>query len=183
MAQTNGAAAPSSIPGSPLIGSPKPNKKKPTKKDEALGSEVPAATPHDRAGTPLSTAAARPLPRSSAPSPAPSTSVAPPEHTDLASPTDSAGARTPLTNRPKRNPNTLFVNHLPLNVTEEEVRQFFGTSAEGVSDRRIRSHSGCLLIRIIRRSPPSRSRRHMDDNRQSWSPSLNSATRKAWIPP
>lgn len=143
ISKVNGVSIPATVPTSPLVGSDKSNKKKITKKDEVHGKpreDITNGHPaSDRAGTPLSTAASRPLPRSSAPSPAPSTSAAPNEHTDLTSPTDSAGARTPLTNRPRRNPNTLFVNHLPTNVSEEEIRQFFGAAAEGVSrlNRRI----------------------------------------------
>lgn len=48
---------------------------------------------------------------------------------------DSAGAHTPISRRGSRNPWTLFVKHLPVPVTEDEIRDFFGDAKSGVSGR------------------------------------------------
>lgn len=80
----------------------------------------------------MAAASSKPLPRSLAASPAPSTSAGRSGPQDLTSPTDSTGARTPLTARPKRNPWTLFVNQLPVPVSEDEIRTFFGQAAPNV---------------------------------------------------
>jgi hypothetical protein len=144
--KVNGTSANSTAPGSPSLGSDKPLKKKLNKKEKEREREkkeedktrpstasIPDA---ESSNTPLSAAAAKPLPRSNAASPAPSTSAArPTQDSELLSPTngtDSTGGRTPITGRPPRNPNTLFLAHLPVPVTEEEVKEFFGPAQVGV---------------------------------------------------
>jgi len=80
----------------------------------------------------LSSAAAKPLPRSLVASPAPSASASRASPMDLMSPTESSGARTPVNNRPKRNPWTLFINQLPVPVSEDEIKTFFGPAASNI---------------------------------------------------
>ena len=46
--------------------------------------------------------------------------------------TASGGSQTPVGRRGSRNPWTLFVKHLPVPVSEEEIREFFGEAASGV---------------------------------------------------
>jgi len=46
---------------------------------------------------------------------------------------ESGGALTPLSRRGSRNPWTLFVKHLPVPVTEDEIKDFFGDAKSGVS--------------------------------------------------
>ncbi|KIM27296.1 hypothetical protein M408DRAFT_171942 [Serendipita vermifera MAFF 305830] len=53
--------------------------------------------------------------------------------TSLVSPdADSAGAHTPVSRRGSRNPWTLFVKHLPVPVTEDEIKDFFGDAKSGI---------------------------------------------------
>jgi len=145
--KVNGTSAASTAPGSPNIGSEKPSKKKMSKKEKERDREkkddekpkplISTTQDVERANTPLSLAAARPLPRSNAPSPAPSTSaLRPMQDSELLSPTngtDSTGGRTPVTSRPRRNPYTLFLNHLPIPVTDDEIKDFFGTAKTGIT--------------------------------------------------
>lgn len=123
----NGIASGSTAPGSPIIGNDKASKKKLSKKEGKAESGANAVVDDNTALS--ASAAAKPLPRSLAPSPAPSTSA---NRSDLISPTESTGARTPVTNRPKRNPWTLFVNQLPVPVSEDEIKTFFGSAASNV---------------------------------------------------
>jgi hypothetical protein len=46
---------------------------------------------------------------------------------------DSIGAHTPTGRRGSRNPWTLFIKHLPVPVTEDEIKDFFGDAKSGVS--------------------------------------------------
>ena len=55
------------------------------------------------------------------------------EPTSPVAETASGGSQTPVGRRGSRNPWTLFVKHLPVPVTEEEIREFFGEAATGVS--------------------------------------------------
>lgn len=84
--------------------------------------------------TTLTLASSKPLPRSLAASPAPSTSTGRYGQPDVVSPTESSGARTPITARPKRNPWTIFISQLPVPVSEDEIRSFFGPAAANVSE-------------------------------------------------
>lgn len=136
----NGASAPSTSPGSPLIGGDGPGKKKlgkserereRQKKNDDKAESSTLGDSEERSNA-LAAASSKPLPRSLAASPAPSTSAGRSGPQDLTSPTDSTGARTPLTARPKRNPWTLFVNQLPVPVSEDEIRTFFGSAATNV---------------------------------------------------
>jgi hypothetical protein len=95
-------------------------------------TELATAVEIDDHGISLSTAVAKPLPRSLATSPAPSASTNRRSQIDLASPTESSGTRTPVNNGLKRNPWTLFVNQLPVPVSEDEIKAFFGSAASKV---------------------------------------------------
>lgn len=55
------------------------------------------------------------------------------EPTSPVAETASGGSQTPVGRRGSRNPWTLFVKHLPVPVSEEEIREFFGEAAPGVS--------------------------------------------------
>ena len=44
----------------------------------------------------------------------------------------SSGASTPVSNHPAKTPWALRVKHLPIPVTESELRHFFGEAARGV---------------------------------------------------
>ena len=55
------------------------------------------------------------------------------EPTSPVAETASGGSQTPVGRRGSRNPWTLYVKHLPVPVTEEEIREFFGEAAAGVS--------------------------------------------------
>jgi len=57
--------------------------------------------------------------------------------------TASGGSQTPVGRRGSRNPWTLFVKHLPLPITEEEIREFFGEAAAGVSVTCILARERC----------------------------------------
>jgi hypothetical protein len=48
---------------------------------------------------------------------------------------ETGGALTPVSRRGSRNPWTLFVKHLPVPVTEDEIRDFFGDAKSGVSNQ------------------------------------------------
>ncbi|KAF8306250.1 hypothetical protein DL93DRAFT_2232656 [Clavulina sp. PMI_390] len=127
---TNGA---STSPGSPAPESPGPDGRK--RLSKANQPKKPTDdTPLTDAESSLAPASSKAAPRSLAASPAPSASAG---RADLVSPTDSTGARTPLTARPKRNPWTLFVNSLPVPVTEDEIRDFFGPSASNITHIKI----------------------------------------------
>ena len=56
-----------------------------------------------------------------------------PEPTSPVAETASGGSQTPVGRRGPRNPWTLFAKHLPIPVSEEEIREFFGEAASGVS--------------------------------------------------
>lgn len=100
-------------------------------KDGAGGGLISTVDMTENSGS-LSSAAAKPLPRSLVASPAPSASASRGSPMDLMSPTESSGTRTPVNNRPKRNPWTLFVNQLPVPVSEDEIKTFFGPAASNV---------------------------------------------------
>jgi hypothetical protein len=53
---------------------------------------------------------------------------------DSRSPVESSGQRTPKTGKPPRHPWTIFMRMAPnLQVTETEIREFYGEAKEGVS--------------------------------------------------
>ena len=53
---------------------------------------------------------------------------------DSRSPVESSGQRTPKTGKPSRHPWTIFMRMAPnLQVTESEIREFYGEAKEGVS--------------------------------------------------
>ena len=68
-----------------------------------------------------------------APPPSVATDGPVPEPTSPVAETVSGGSQTPVGRRGSRNPWTLFVKHLPVPVSEEEIREFFGEGASGVS--------------------------------------------------
>lgn len=174
--KTNGASAASTAPGSPTsVTADKSSKKKPNKKEkererEKREEEKKASTaapgaaspPVDRSNTPATVAAKQPLPRSGVASPAPSSSAQ--REQDILSPTgetESTGGRTPITNRPHRNPNTLFLGGLPVPVTDHEIREYFGAAKVGVCISSCISDGVALMatcLVTLRRSLISRSR-------------------------
>jgi hypothetical protein len=58
-----------------------------------------------------------------------------PDPTSPVAETASGGSQTPIGRKGSRNPWTLFVKHLPVPVAEEEIREFFGEAAAGVSTK------------------------------------------------
>ncbi|KAF8334973.1 uncharacterized protein EI90DRAFT_2993369 [Cantharellus anzutake] len=151
--KTNGASVASTAPGSPTSATAdRTNKRKPNKKEKEREREKreeekkasPAGAispPLDRSITPATVAAKHPLPRSNVASPAsPAPSSSAQRDQGLLSPTgesESTGGRTPLTSRPRRNPNTLFLGGLPVPVTEDEIRDFFGPARAGITHIKI----------------------------------------------
>lgn len=129
-------------------------KKKLTKEERESGemgdvrTEPAGAVEMDDTGLSLSSAAAKSLPRSLAASPAPSPSTNRPSQIDLASPTESGGTRTPVNNRLKRNPWTLFINQLPVPVSEDEIKAYFGPAASKVCCDRIALEPACRLTTL-----------------------------------
>ena len=97
-----------------------------------MGIELTGAIEANGNGTSLSSAAAKPLPRSLVASPAPSASGSRASPMDLMSPPEGSSARAPVNSRSKRNPWTLFINQLPVPVSEDEIKAFFGPAGSNV---------------------------------------------------
>ncbi|KAG8836232.1 hypothetical protein FRC17_008968 [Serendipita sp. 399] len=53
------------------------------------------------------------------------------------SPSAETGGHTPTSRRGPRNPYTLFVKHLPVPVTEDEIKEFFGEAKTGIVNVKI----------------------------------------------
>jgi len=59
--------------------------------------------------------------------------VSPDAETGPSAASGIGGAQTPTSRRGSRNPWTLFLKHLPVPVTEDEIKEFFGDAKSGVS--------------------------------------------------
>ncbi|KDQ14143.1 hypothetical protein BOTBODRAFT_32931 [Botryobasidium botryosum FD-172 SS1] len=121
----------------------KKEKEKDKSKDKGGGKETADKVPASPTSPKV---AAKIPPPPSAPSPSPSalgeTKPAGQETEQALSPTNlgnesSTGVRTPTSRRPPRHPWTLYVNRLPIPVTEDELREYFGDAKAGITSIKI----------------------------------------------
>ena len=100
------------------------DKKDKKEKERAERAEGGASTPD------ISTSTPAPPEPSASDTPDPGAKV---ELEDSKSPVESSGQRTPKTGKPPRHPWTIFMRMAAhLQVTESEIREFYGEAKEGV---------------------------------------------------
>ncbi|KAG2014009.1 Ser/Thr protein phosphatase [Coprinopsis cinerea AmutBmut pab1-1] len=112
----------------------KDNKRKDKKKEKTGGRETSGANTPDTSGANVSTSSPVP-PENAAEGGEKADTSSKVDGEDLKSPTEgSAGARTPKTGKPPRNPWTIFMR-MPstVQVNEEEIREFFGEAKDGIT--------------------------------------------------